>query len=132
MMKNNRLAILSYIAVAALTMLIALLVTTTTLTNTTAAQTPPPMNNQNVNFTKLIEERIGEPILADLYAQVIYQSPKTVILEGDSLALPQQGMGLVSNQYLWKAVDLLKEHGYQVDSVLTSGLSTANNPLCFM
>ena len=120
MMKNNRLAILSYVAVAALTMFIALLVTTTTLTNTTVAQTPPT-NNHNVNFTKLIEERIGEPILADLYAQVIYQSPKTVILEGDSLALPQQGMGLVTNQYLWKTVDLVKEHGYQVDSVVTSG-----------
>ncbi len=79
----------------------------------------------NVNFTQLFKEKIKSQFL-DLYASVVYQSPSTVVLEGEKLALGPGG--LLDNQYLWQAVDLVKQQGYTIESVTMSGLGTENNP----
>jgi hypothetical protein len=61
---------------------------------------------------------------------VVYQSPTTVILQGHAKILNTK-IALVNNQQLWQAVDIVKEHGFTIDSVITSGLSTVNNPLVY-
>ena len=62
--------------------------------------------------------------------RVVYQSPTTVILVGHAKILNTK-IALVNNQQLWQAVDIVKEQGFTVDSVVTSGLSTINNPLVY-
>jgi len=80
--------------------------------------------NTNINFTQLFKEKIKAQFL-DLDASVVYQSPSTVVLEGEKLTV---GLGgFVDNQYLWQGVDLVKQQGYAIDSVTMSGLGTENN-----
>ena len=62
--------------------------------------------------------------------RVVYQSPTTVILVGHAKILNTK-IALVNNQQLWQAVDIVKEQGFTVDSVVASGLSTINNPLIY-
>ena len=84
-----------------------------------------------VNFTQLFEQKFaGISYLGAPPVWVAYQSPKTVILQGHANILNTK-IALVNNQQLWQAVDIVKEHGFTVDSVLASGLSTINNPLVY-
>ena len=73
-----------------------------------------------------VVSRIGAPPPV----RVVYQSPTTVILVGHAKILNTK-IALVNNQQLWQAVDIVKEQGFTVDSVVTSGLSTINNPLVY-
>lgn len=81
-------------------------------TSTAAAPT-----TTNVNFTQLFKEKLKSPYLT-LDADVIYQSPSTVVLEGEKLTVGTGGY--VDNQYLWQGVDLVKQQGYIIDSVAMS------------
>jgi|SRR5919201_1987839 hypothetical protein len=84
-----------------------------------------------VNFTQLFEQKFaGISYLGAPPVWVVYQSPTTVILQGHANILNTK-IALVNNQQLWQAVDIVKEHGFTVDSVLASGLSTINNPLVY-
>jgi biotin operon repressor len=35
----------------------------------------------------------------------------------------------LDNSFIWRAIEIMKEHGYDVDSIVTSGLSSEANPL---
>ena len=121
----------TYLSVALVVVLLAMSVTLSTI-----AQQQPRTNGQTtttstqiVNFTQLFEQKfvshIGGPPV-----RVVYQSPTTVILIGHAKILNTK-IALVNNQQLWQAVDIVKEQGFTVDSVVTSGLSTINNPLVY-
>ena len=121
----------TYLSAALVVVLLAMSVTLSTI-----AQQQPRTNGQTtttstqiVNFTQLFEQKFvsylgASPVL------VVYQSPTTVILVGHAKILNTK-IALVNNQQLWEAVDIVKEHGFTVDSVVTSGLSTINNPLVY-
>ena len=79
----------------------------------------------NVNFTQLFKVKLNDPYLTT-DASVIYQSPITVVLEGDKLTVGAGGF--VDNQFIWQGVDLVKQQGYVIDSVAMSGLGTEDNP----
>jgi hypothetical protein len=95
------------------------------------AQAPPTTapTTQDVDFTQLFQERF-QSVFLELEADVIYQSPTTVVLEGRKTTV-QPGEGLINNEILWQGVDIVKQHGYEVDSVTTSGLGTIDNPITF-
>ena len=123
----------TYLSAALLVVLLAMSVTLSTI----AQQQQQPRTNgqtttistQIVNFTQLFEQKfvshLGAPPV-----RVVYQSPTTVILVGHAKILNTK-IALVNNQPLWQAVDIVKEQGFNVDSVVTSGLSTINNPLVY-
>lgn len=79
----------------------------------------------NVNFTQLFKEKLKSPYPL-LDAHVVYESPSTVVLDGEQLAIGPGG--IVNNQYLWQVV---KEQGYVIDSVTISGLGIENNPCVY-
>ena len=124
----------TYLSAAAVVVLLAMSVTLSTIAQQqqqprTNGQTSTTTSTQIVNFTQLFEQKfvshLGTPPV-----QVIYQSPATVILVGHAKILNTK-IALVNNQQLWQAVDIVKEQGFTVDSVATSGLSTINNPLVY-
>ena len=123
----------TYLSAAAVVVLLAMSVTLSTIAQQqqlrTNGQTSTTTSTQIVNFTQLFEQKfvshLGTPPV-----QVIYQSPATVILVGHAKILNTK-IALVNNQQLWQAVDIVKEQGFTVDSVVTSGLSTINNPLVY-
>lgn len=88
----------------------------------TSTATPTPTN---VNFTQLFKEKLKTAYPA-LDASVIYESPSTVVLEGNKLTFGPGGY--VNNQYLWQGVDLVKQQGYIIDAVTMSGIGTTDNP----
>lgn len=123
----------TYLSAALLVVLLAMSVTLSTIAqqqqqSLTNGQTTT-ISTQIVNFTQLFEQKfvshLGAPPV-----RVVYQSPTTVILVGHAKILNTK-IALVNNQQLWQAVDIVKEQGFNVDSVVTSGLSTINNPLVY-
>lgn len=121
----------TYLSAALVVALLAMSVTLSTIAQQqprTNAQTTTT-STQIVNFTQLFEKKfvshLGAPPV-----RVVYQSPTTVILVGHAKIL-NTNIALVNNQQLWQAVDIVKEQGFTVDSVVTSGLSTINNPLVY-
>ena len=121
----------TYLSAALVVVLLAMSITLSTIAQQqlrTNGQTTTT-STQIVNFTQLFEQKfvshLGTPPV-----QVIYQSPATVILVGHAKILNTK-IALVNNQQLWQAVDIVKEQGFTVDSVVTSGLSTINNPLVY-
>jgi hypothetical protein len=122
----------TYLSAALVVVLLSMSVTLSTI----AQQQQPRTNAQTTttstqiaNFTQLFEQKfvshLGAPPV-----RVVYQSPTTVILVGHAKILNTK-IALVNNQQLWQAVDIVKEQGFNVDSVVTSGLSTINNPLVY-
>ena len=103
--------------------LIAILTVVAITGQSVRSQTPA---TTNLNFTQLFKEKIKYQFGLVLVADVVYQSPITVVLEGEKLTLGPGG--LIDNQYLWQGVDLVKQQGYTIDSVTMSGLGTENNP----
>jgi hypothetical protein len=123
----------TYLSAALLVVLLAVSVTLSTIAqqqqqSLTNGQTTTT-STQIVNFTQLFEQKfvshLGAPPV-----RVVYQSPTTVILVGHAKILNTK-IALVNNQQLWQAVDIVKEQGFNIDSVVTSGLSTINNPLVY-
>ncbi len=96
----------------------------------TTSPTTTTLTTQAVNFTQLFQEKLHDPFLI-LDADVIYQSPTTVVLEGEKLSVNASQGGYVNNEFLWQGVDLVKQYGYEIDSVATSGLGTRDNPTSF-
>jgi hypothetical protein len=122
----------TYLSAALLVVLLAVSVTLSTIAqqqqqSLTNGQTTTT-STQIVNFTQLFEQKfvshLGAPPV-----RVVYQSPTTVILVGHAKILNTK-IALVNNQQLWQAVDIVKEQGSN-GSVVTSGLSTINNPLVY-
>ncbi len=101
------------------------IVTVVAVTGQFVKSQTPTSTTTIVNFTQLFKEKLNDPYLTT-DASVIYQSPTTVVLEGNKLTVGAGGF--VDNQYLWQAVDLVKQQGYNIDSVTMSGVGTADNP----
>ena len=77
------------------------------------------------NISTLIEQQIpGTQQIPEGFVYVLYESPTTVVLKGDSLTIVGE-----YNTNLWKAVDMLQnDHGYNLDKVVVNGLGTRDNP----
>ena len=94
------------------------------------------LDRMMMNFTALFEDELtGEEACGldycSLYLDVEYQSSSTVVLEGKLLRLAEGIIGYTANDLIWKGVDLLKEEGYVIDSVLISGFGTDTNPYTY-
>ncbi len=88
------------------------------------------------NFTELFEDELtSEEVcgldFCSLYLDVKYQSPYTIVLEGKLLRLAENTMGYITNDLIWKGVDMLKEAGYIINSVQLSGFGTEINPYTY-
>ena len=88
------------------------------------------------NFTELFEDELtSEKVcgldFCSLYLDVKYQSPYTIVLEGKLLRLAENTIGYITNDLIWKGVDVLKEAGYIIDSVQLSGFGTETNPYTY-
>jgi hypothetical protein len=126
----------TYLSAVLVVVLLAMSVTLSTIEQ--QQQSPPrtdgqittTASTQIVNFTELFEQKFVSRLGAPPPVRVVYQSPTTVILVGHAKILNTK-IALVNNQQLWQAVDIVKEQGFTVDSVVTSGLSTINNPLVY-
>jgi hypothetical protein len=117
-----------------LSVLIVVLLMAVSLTLALTQQQPTTgqtTTNQVVNFTKLFKQKFtASSYLGAPAVSVVYQSPTTIILQGHAKILNTK-IALVNNRHLWQATDIIKEHGFTIDSVLASGLSTVNNPLVY-
>jgi hypothetical protein len=94
------------------------------------------LDRMMMNFTALFEDELtGEEACGldycSLYLDVEYQSSSTVVLEGKLLRLAEGIIGYTENDLIWKGVDLLKQEGYVIDSVLISGFGTDTNPYTY-
>lgn len=94
------------------------------------------LDRMMTNLTSLFEDELtGEEACGldycSLYLGVEYQSSSTVVLEGKLLRLAEGIIGYTANDLTWKGVDLLKEEGYVIDSVLISGFGTDTNPYTY-
>jgi hypothetical protein len=88
------------------------------------------------NFTELFEDELTSKEVCgldfcSLYLDVKYQSPYTIVLEGKLLRLAENTIGYITNDLIWKGVDMLKEVGYIIDSVQLSGFGTETNPYTY-
>lgn len=100
------------------------------------------INAQQGNMSMVIKEKftreIGTgqvmPPVSYSWVKVIYESPNTVILQGDLITNEQSvdqrlGPTRQSNTDLWTAMDLLKnQHGFIIQQVMTSGVGSVGNP----
>jgi ABC-type transport system involved in multi-copper enzyme maturation permease subunit len=92
---------------------IAIVLVPQTQTQTVIAQTP---TNNTTNFS----EAITQQVTSDTFlVGVVYESPKTVILQGSDgkSSVGGEPGQLAFNDILWKAVDLVKNKGYVVDNI---------------
>ena len=113
-------------------MLLLVLITITSVN----AENPP------VNLAKVIQDKFNReigtgqvmPPVLHSWVEVIYESPNTIVLEGDLITdehsvdqrLQPNGQ---SNTDLWAAMDLLKnQYGFKVQQVMTSGVGIVGNP----
>ena len=60
--------------------------------------------------------------------EVEYESPNTIVLQGDYLVFNSTLADNNPNQVIWKAVDNLKTKGFVIDSVVLSGAGSQENP----
>jgi hypothetical protein len=116
---NNRTTI--FILIPAISVVIIIL-SSTIFPYSSVAQKAPVLGSTNVNFTQLFKEKLPSPF-ANIEINVLYQSNKTVVLEGEKIPL-----GLEENTNIWRAVDLVKQQGYVIDSVLLTGQGSKGNP----
>ncbi|MGA7370582.1 MAG: hypothetical protein WBX01_15750 [Nitrososphaeraceae archaeon] len=98
---------------------------------------PSPVFSQSdrmmTNFTTVFEDELtGEEACGldycSLYLDVEYQSPT---LTGKLLRLAEGTTGYITNNLIWKGVDILKGEGYVIDSVQISGFGTDVNPYTY-
>ena len=72
---------------------------------------------------------------------ILYLTPKVAAIEGYALMQPKMSLDefrqispdlpKLDNPFIWRAIEIMKEHGYDVESIVTSGLSSRDNPLMY-
>jgi hypothetical protein len=77
------------------------------------------------NFTKLIREKFNGSSDTE-YVSVMYESPNTIVLEGRKIAHAEPEFRI--NEKIWQGVDMVKEKGFVIDSVMMSGSGTIDDP----
>lgn len=58
------------------------------------------------------------------HAEVIFESPTTIVFRGDLIDTLQ----LKVNTQIWEAIDFLKNEGFKLDQILTTGAGSKGNP----
>lgn len=63
-------------------------------------------------------------------ATVVYESPKTIVVIGDYIieTVVNDQYTTYLNPIIWKVVDMLKTHGFSIDSINLSGQGNEGNP----
>jgi hypothetical protein len=82
----------------------------------TMAQIPNNGNQTTTNFS----EEISKQISSDTFlVNVAYGSPKTVVLQGSDgkSSVGGEPGQFAFNDFLWRAVDLLKDKGFVIDQI---------------
>ena len=65
-------------------------------------------------------------VLAELCVSIVYESPTTIVLNGE-LLIVQTG-GYTDNPFFWQAVDGFKAQGFTIDTVAVTGQGSRGNP----
>lgn len=106
------------------------------------------IQQQTPDFNALIKEKLKGSIIEDdltSEANVIYQSDKRVVLEGEKITLQVTGgpvqdptqlpdaadpssASRVENTNIWRAVELIEGYGYHLDQVELTGQGSQGNP----
>jgi hypothetical protein len=89
------------------------------LNNMVYAQTPP--GQSQVNITDILIENYP-------YISVEYEDPSTVVIKGDEESLVMINGTLAP---FWEAIAKVKEQGYALDDITTSGMGSQGNPTRF-
>jgi hypothetical protein len=89
------------------------------LNNLIYAQTPAPQNQ--INITDILIDNYP-------YISVEYEDPSTVVIRGDEESLLMVNGTLAP---FWEAIDTVKEQGYRLDDIATSGMGSQGNPTRF-
>jgi hypothetical protein len=102
---------------------------------------PSPAAQQIMNST--LEECVEAGFFGFQCATLVYESPTTVVLNGETLILggdpslfqgsesfdPESSpVGNYPNPFLWKVVDAFKAQGYAIDSITIGGVGSRGNP----
>jgi hypothetical protein len=83
--------------------------------------------NQSTTTKTNFAEQISQQISSDeSLVFVVYESPTTVILQGDNEKIITGGSGF--NDLLWRAVDLLKDKGFTIDKIDSLPAPAPENP----
>ncbi len=127
---NNKIIIPSTMAAMVAVAIIAAIIMTSVQTGERTATAQTQQQQQNINFTKMLEQRAAGDHSLFLNVRLEYQSPKTVVLQGpveeiipSSLKPATSGLTAepVGNQILWQFVDSIKGYGYTISAVTTTG-----------
>lgn len=106
------------------------------------ALTVASVNAQSVDIAKVIKDKftreigIGQvmPPVLHSWVEVIYESPNTIILQGDLITNERSvdqrlGTSGLLNTDLWAAMDLIKnQYAFKVQHIMNTGLGTVGNP----
>jgi len=85
-------------------------------------------------FTRELGTGQVMPPVSHRWVDVIYESPNTIVLQGDLIASEHDvdtrlQPSIHQNTDLWAAMDLLKnEYGFKTQQVMTSGIGSVGNP----
>ena len=79
----------------------------------------------SLNFTKLIREKFNGPTDTE-YVSVMYESPNTIVLEGRKITHAEPEFRI--NEKIWQGVDMVKDKGFVINSVMMSGSGTIDDP----
>lgn len=144
------------IAAAAMSILIMASLTDTQAqpgTTSTTQPSPPQLVTPSAAAQQILSSILADCTQAGFFdyqcATLVYESPTTVVLNGETLILggdprlfesfesPQTSppfdpesspIGNYPNPFLWRAVDGFKAQGYTIDSVTVGGVGSQGNP----
>jgi hypothetical protein len=68
------------------------------------------------NFSDILSQQVSSDQFS---VSVLYESPKTIVLQGGDgkSSVGGEPGQLAFNDFLWKAVDLVKDKGYVIDNI---------------
>lgn len=127
--------------------------TTTTPPTSTTSPEPPQLIQPSATALQILNNSLKGCIEAGFFtyqcAALVYESPTTVVLNGETLILggdprlfesfenpetsppfdpESSSIGNYPNPFLWMAADGFKAQGYQIDSVVIGGVGSQGNP----
>jgi hypothetical protein len=126
---NNKKSTFVAATVAAVTVLMTGALANTFTMMTAYAQTTTTASQTIVGTAQVeCDNSTTHVIIPESCVSLVYESPSTIILNGESLVSVPGGSAGSPNPFLWKAVDGFKAQGYQIDSVVMGGVGSVGNP----
>jgi hypothetical protein len=99
------------------------------------AKKSPEPEKTGLNFTRVLSTLTDYPLVSGPLVEVEYQSNSMVVLKADESYLLGVSGSLAGTggtmAAFWKAIDIIKQYGYTVDDVTTSGVGSQGNPTRF-